>query len=75
MAHFSLQLGAALVVPFGARRRLMRGRQNWRLLALREAAATAGRDGGPWASRNHRRRAVTPSVPARRRAPAETAGG
>ena len=70
MAHLSLQLGAAAVVPFGARHPT-RGTRNWRLRALREAAAVAGRDGGP--SRKHRRRALSPAVPPRR-APVETVG-
>jgi hypothetical protein len=68
MAHLSLQLGAALVVPFVARNRPVRGSRNWRLRALREAAATGGRDGSRWPSRKRRGRA------ARHRAPAETAG-
>src|SRR5437879_4194151 len=55
MTHLSLQLGRALVVPFGTWRRPMRGGQAWRLHALCEAAAR--RDGKRSARR--RRRAVS----------------
>jgi hypothetical protein len=72
MAHLSLQLGGALVVPFGAPRRPRGDGRNWRFRALREAAA--GRDGRPRPSRRCRRRAIPPAVPAARGARAETAG-
>jgi hypothetical protein len=70
MAHFSLPLGAALVVPFGLPFRRARRGWNWRLRALREAAA-AGRDGSHWTS-GDRGGTVPHSVPAPDRASAET---
>jgi hypothetical protein len=72
MAHLSLQLGAALVVPFGARSRPARSGRSWRLRALREAAAQAGRDGSRSPSSKRRDRTFSPSDLARRRALAET---
>jgi hypothetical protein len=74
MAHLSLQIGAAQVVPFAARSRPARRGRNWRLRALREAAAAAGRDGSRSSSRKRRDRAFTPSDLTRRRTLAETAG-
>src|SRR5260370_13170370 len=46
MARLSLQLGAALVVPFAAQRGATGGGANWRVRALRAAgaAASAGQD-------------------------------
>jgi len=73
MAHVSLQFGAALVVPFGARHRPLRGGPNRRLRALRATAAAAGRDGETRPCRKCRRRAASSSAPAPRRAPAESA--
>lgn len=74
MAHPSLQIGAALVVPFVARHRTARSGPNQRFRALREATSAVGRDGGGWRFRKRRRKAASPSVPARLHAPAEAAG-
>jgi hypothetical protein len=76
MGRLSLQLGAALVVPFAARRRRSGGGPNWRIRALRAAAAAAV-DSDAWDSpvRDSHRPPVWVAVPARPRAPARTAGG
>ena len=37
MAHLTLQIGAAIIIPVGSRRRMRRA-GNWRKRALREAA-------------------------------------
>ena len=63
MAQVSVQLGAALVVPFAARRGRVRSGRNWRLRALR-AAAMAG-DLPSWPGRKRRRRAKNRSRAAR----------
>ena len=72
MAHLSLQLGAALVVPFAASRRLKRRRGNWRFRALREATA-ADRDGGRRSRKRDRRPAPRPAL-AQSRIPAKAGG-
>ncbi len=41
MAHLTLQLGAAVVVPIRAPGKMASGRARWRVRALREAAAAA----------------------------------
>ena len=41
MAHLTLQLGAALVVPFDAPRRMTTHGSHWRVRALRATAAAA----------------------------------
>ena len=61
MARLSLQLGAALVVPFAAQRRRTRGGPNWRICALR-----AGSDAWGWPARGRRRPLARLSVPVRR---------
>ena len=73
MGRLSLQLGAALVVPFAAQRRRSGGGPNWRIRALRAAAV----DGDVWGSPvcDCRRPPLWVAVPARPRAPARTAGG
>jgi len=73
MARLSLQLGAALVVPFAARRRPPRGGPNWRIRALH--AAAGGSDAWGWPARDRRQALVRLAVPARRRAPARAVGG
>ena len=75
MGRLSLQLGAALVVPFAAQRRRSGGGPNWRIRALRAAAAAAV-DGDAWGSPvcDWRRPPLWVAVPARPRAPARTAG-
>jgi hypothetical protein len=40
MAHLTLQLGAAIIVPFDLKRGRRAWRNYWRTRALREAAAT-----------------------------------
>ena len=42
MAHLTLQLGAALVIPFDAPRRMPNTRRGWRNRALRAAVAAGG---------------------------------
>ncbi len=75
MARLSLQLGAALVVPFAAQRRLTGGSPNWRIRALRAAAAAAiGSDAWGWTARDRRRPLAHLSVPVRRAA-ARNPGG
>ena len=41
MAHLTLQLGAAVVVPIRTPRKMASGRAHWRIRALSEAAAVA----------------------------------
>jgi hypothetical protein len=75
VALLSLQLGAALVVSFAAQRRRSSGRPNWRIRALRAAAAAAiGSDAWGWTARDRRRVLVRLTVPVRR-ASARTPGG
>jgi len=47
MAHLTLQLGAALVIPFDAPRRMTNTGRGWRNRALR-AAVAAGETVGIW---------------------------
>jgi len=47
MAHLTLQLGAALVIPFDAPRRMTSPGRGWRNRALR-AAVAAGEAVGIW---------------------------
>lgn len=42
MAHLTLQLGAALVIPFDAPRRMTNTGRGWRNRALRAAVAASG---------------------------------
>ena len=42
MAHLTLQLGAALVIPFDAPRRMTNTGRGWRNRALRAAVAAGG---------------------------------
>jgi hypothetical protein len=55
MAQVSLQLGAALVVPFAAPLGRVWSGGNWRLRALRAAVKTGDFPG--WSARRRRRRA------------------
>jgi hypothetical protein len=41
MAHLTLQLGAAVVIPIRAPRKMASGRTHWRVRALSEAAVAA----------------------------------
>ena len=61
MARLSLQLGAALVVPIAAQRRPTGGGPNWRIRALRAAAAAS--DAWGWPARDRRRPLARLSVP------------
>lgn len=47
MAHLTLQLGAALVIPFDAPRRMTDTGRGWRSRAL-QAAVAAGSAAGIW---------------------------
>ena len=47
MAHLTLQLGAALVIPFDAPRRMTSTGRGWRSRAMR-AAVAAGAAAGMW---------------------------
>jgi hypothetical protein len=66
MARLSLQLGAALVVPFAAQRRPTRGGPDWRIRGLR--AAAVGSDAWDWPAPDRRRPLARLSVPVRRAA-------
>ena len=67
MARLSLQLGAALVVPIAAQCRPTDGGPNWRIRALRAAAAAAvSSDAWGWPARDRRRPLARLSVPVRR---------
>lgn len=62
MAHLTLQLGAALVVPFAAPRRMVSSGPNWLSRAVREAAlAAAG-----FSERETQRRIATAAFTAHR---------
>ena len=75
MARLSLQLGAALVVPFAAQRRPTGGGPNWRIRALRAAAAAAiGSAAWGWTARDRHRVLARLTVPVRP-ASARTPGG
>ena len=52
MAHLTLQLGAALVIPFDAPRRMTNTGRGWRNRALR-AALAAGGVMGMWPAGRH----------------------
>ena len=73
MARLSLQLGAALVVPFAAQRRRTRGGPNWRIRALR--AAAVGSDAWGLLARDRCQPLARLAVPPQRRATARAAGG
>jgi len=72
MAHLTLQLGAALVIPFDAPRRMTNTGRGWRSRALR-AAVAAGGAVGMWPAgwpldqarsfRSRPRRSRPPSAP------------
>ena len=77
MAHLRLQLGAAMVVPFGAPQRMVGYPPNWRARALGAAALVdAALQSGEWARRG---RALMPagslSAAPRRHAAWHGAGG
>ena len=63
MAHVSLQLGAAIIVPCGAIRR-RRGAEQWQVRMLR-AAADAGLPVLPGRFSRYARVRLMPRVPAR----------
>jgi hypothetical protein len=48
MAHLTLQLGAAVVIPIRAPRKTASGRAHWRVRALSEPAAAAAALGFNW---------------------------
>ena len=73
MARLSFQLGAALVVPIAAQRRPTGGGPNWRIRALR-AAAAVGSGAWDWPARDRRRPPARLSVPVRRAAARSTGG-
>ena len=54
MAHLTLQLGAAVVIPIRAPRKMASGRAHWRVRALSEAAAVAATSLGFGWSASHR---------------------